>query len=138
MTRTLRIHAPGVAIRSGPRWRNVLARNQAEQEAQAQDCGSCAAWPEAHGPIQVSKDVGHASPYHKNHKHKARDYFGLKKYFSSKGHQRGPSKGEKSKAKRDQPAKDEDEDFQVANLTVNMIYGGPEQLEGKCKSKLME
>jgi hypothetical protein len=62
-------------------------------------------------------------PYHKNHKHMARDCFGLKNYFSAKGRQRGPSKGEKGSAKRDQPAEHDEEEFHVADRTVNMIYG---------------
>ena len=74
----------------------------------------------------------------KNHKHSARDYFGLKNHFSGKGRSKGPSKNDKGKGKRARPADDDEEDFQVADRTVNMVYDGPDQIEGKHKAKLTD
>lgn len=89
-------------------------------------------------PFELQKMLDMQCPYHKNHKHSARDCFGFKNHFSDKSRQRGPPRGNKGKAKRDQPVEDEDKYFQVADHTIKMIYGGHKELKGKRKAKLTE
>ncbi|XP_012703619.1 uncharacterized protein LOC101760662 [Setaria italica] len=75
-------------------------------------------------------------PYHKNHKHSARECFGLKRAFSGKGFGKPPRKEDKDK----EPRKGHltDEDLQMADSTINMIYGIPEQFKSKRKQKLTQ
>lgn len=94
--------------------------------------------PKRMDPSEFQKMLDMQCPYHKNHKHLDRDCFGLKNHFSGKGRSKGPSKNDKGKGKRAPPTDDDEEDFQVADRTINMIYGGPDQVEGKHKAKLTD
>ncbi|CAO2210141.1 unnamed protein product [Urochloa humidicola] len=75
-------------------------------------------------------------PYHKNHKHLARDCFTLRRAFRTGGNCPPQNKKDDCPPHRDREDPQPD-DFQDADHVVNIIYGVPGAFESRRQQKLM-
>ncbi|CAN6207251.1 unnamed protein product [Urochloa humidicola] len=86
-------------------------------------------------PEEFQRMLDMQCPYHKNHKHSARDCFALRRAFRTGGNRPPQNKKDDHPPRRGREDPQPD-DFQDADRVVNMIFGGPEAFESKRQQKL--
>ena len=70
-------------------------------------------------------------PYHKNHKHSARECYGLKRAFRGGGDAPPSRKRDDDPLKHGEWEEEAADEFQPANRVAYMIYGGPDASESR-------